>query len=775
VPDWLRKAVFGSEEFPEPHESGSIDDTRRIYLLFLLSAAGILTLLPLGTLALYEQSTALGFFDFFLAAVLALNLLHARHYRLYSFNISLGILFTAALFIFAFLTGGKNQSAFVWYYVFPLISSFLIGPGKSLAANLLMLLPVMWLFLGGETITGMAVYHLDFKLRFIPSYLVVAFFAFFAEQSRDQARGALRKVNENLEDTILKRTAELRRANRELEKEIGTRTAAEASLREQVTLLSLVGDVGRALTGGGTLESILSGCSTALVGHLDAAFARIWVVDENDADTLVLKASSGMYTALDGEHARIAVGKGDVKIAQIALERKPILTNAVVGDPRFSNQEWARREGMTAFAGHPLMLEGRLVGVMALFAKQALSDSALNSLAAVADMIAIGIERKRGEEKIAYSEEYLRSIIETNPECVKLVDLEGRIIDINPAGLAMLEADSPDEIRGESILSFIKEEYRKPFVAYNEKVCRGEECSFRFEIVGRRGTSRWLESSAAPFAGRKDGVPLILAVTRDITDARRAEKDLKTAKEDLERQNKELKKLDQIKSAFMYAVSHELKTPVAKHAMQLEILRPVLERHELTERELKIFEVMEESIKRQQRTIRNLLDLTKLESGKHLYRIDDVFLDEVLELVKREHEYAVAAYGTVFEMEAPHIRMRSDREMLWHVLSNLVHNAIKFRRPEGPSRIRVMAEERNGTVTIRVSDDGVGLTPEEKKKVFESFYQASSSIEGTGVGLTICRLIVQGLGGRINIESEGRNRGTTVILELPKEASTAEH
>jgi anti-anti-sigma regulatory factor len=92
---------------------------------------------------------------------------------------------------------------------------------------------------------------------------------------------------------------------------------------------------------------------------------------------------------------------GKFKIGLIAAERSPHLTNSVVGDPRVGDQEWARREGMVAFAGYPLLVEDRLVGVLAMFARKALPDDTLEALASVSNVIAQGIERRRAEEALA--------------------------------------------------------------------------------------------------------------------------------------------------------------------------------------------------------------------------------------------------------------------------------------------------------------------------------------------------------------------------------------
>ncbi|MHB8670285.1 MAG: SpoIIE family protein phosphatase [Acidimicrobiales bacterium] len=159
----------------------------------------------------------------------------------------------------------------------------------------------------------------------------------------------------------------------------------------------LIIDVLRALAGGTDLDDTLQLCAQALVNHLDAAFARIWILDE-DEQVLELRSSAGMYTHRDGAHARVPVGA--LKIGMIAAEHAPHLTNEVRSDPRISDPEWARREGMVAFAGYPLMSGERLVGVMAMFARHALTSEALLALASVADFVALGIERRRAEEQL---------------------------------------------------------------------------------------------------------------------------------------------------------------------------------------------------------------------------------------------------------------------------------------------------------------------------------------------------------------------------------------
>lgn len=182
-------------------------------------------------------------------------------------------------------------------------------------------------------------------------------------------------------------------------RDITARRRADAELARRVHQSVLGAEVGAALAEGGVpLPRVLQRCAEAVVKHLDAAFARVWTI-ERGSDVLELQASAGMYTHLDGPHGRVPVGK--FKIGLIAAERRPHLTNAVVGDPRVGDQEWARREGMVSFAGYPLLVEERLVGVLAMFARRALPEDTLEALSSIANIIAQGIERRRAEERLA--------------------------------------------------------------------------------------------------------------------------------------------------------------------------------------------------------------------------------------------------------------------------------------------------------------------------------------------------------------------------------------
>ena len=192
-------------------------------------------------------------------------------------------------------------------------------------------------------------------------------------------------------------------------------TRADELLREQMGMVAMETEVRAAFADGETVPDMLKAACSSIVNHLGAAFARIWILNERD-QMLELRASAGQYTHLDGPHGRVPVGK--FKIGLIAQERKPHLTNQVVGDPRVGDQEWAKAQGMVAFAGYPLIVGGRLVGVVAMFARHILTNTVLTSLDAVANSIASGINRRGSEAAIRASEERFRLLAKATSDTI---------------------------------------------------------------------------------------------------------------------------------------------------------------------------------------------------------------------------------------------------------------------------------------------------------------------------------------------------------------------
>ena len=220
---------------------------------------------------------------------------------------------------------------------------------------------------------------------------------------------------------------------------------AEEDLAERARLETLRADVGEALTGSEPLRNVLQECTEAFVRHLNAAFARIWTLNRAE-DVLELQASAGLYTHLDGPHSRVKVG--EFKIGRIARNSRAHLTNDVLHDPEVSDADWARRERMVAFAGYPLIVEKRVVGVLAMFSRQPFPETVLHELKPLGDGIAQYIDRKEGEEALRESEERSRLLLESSGEGIFGVDPHGNITFANPAGARLLGYDTAEDLLG---------------------------------------------------------------------------------------------------------------------------------------------------------------------------------------------------------------------------------------------------------------------------------------------------------------------------------------
>jgi len=179
-----------------------------------------------------------------------------------------------------------------------------------------------------------------------------------------------------------------------------------------------------------------------------------------------------------------------------------------------------------AWLGVPLHTPSATLGVLVLQHyedERTYTDRDVEFLASVGGQIALAIERKQAEDALRASETRLRAIIETEPECVKLVSCEGILLEMNPAGLAMIEAESAEQVVGQSVYPMVCPEHREAFQVFTERVCQGHRGRMEFELVSLKGTRRWVETYAVPLPGEADAPYLLLGVTRDITERQRAE------------------------------------------------------------------------------------------------------------------------------------------------------------------------------------------------------------------------------------------------------------
>ena len=220
--------------------------------------------------------------------------------------------------------------------------------------------------------------------------------------ARKDSEQALIALNDALEARVVERTLELASTNNSLLEEVAERRKTESALIQRTRVATLAAEVGASLRSGSSLDAALQGCVEAVVNHLDAAFARVWTLDKG-SNTLILRASAGLYTHLDGPHGQIPVGQ--CKIGQIAAEGCSFLINDMGHDGRIRDHAWAQREGIMSFAGYPLVVDQRVVGVIALFSHRPIDEVLHAQLDPIANTVAVGIDRKRTEENLRRSEE----------------------------------------------------------------------------------------------------------------------------------------------------------------------------------------------------------------------------------------------------------------------------------------------------------------------------------------------------------------------------------
>ncbi|HIK08201.1 MAG TPA: PAS domain S-box protein [Trichormus sp. M33_DOE_039] len=302
--------------------------------------------------------------------------------------------------------------------------------------------------------------------------------------------------------------------------DITVRKQTEASLAEKVSLAALRVEINYAITQSYNLQTTLKCCTDAMVKYLNAAFARIWTLNEAE-NILELQASSGIYTHIDGNHSRVPVGK--FKIGLIAQERRPHLTNEVLTDPRVGDKAWAKQEGLVAFAGYPLILDGNLIGVMAMFSRQALPESVLEALNLAANEVALGVKRIQTKQALKESESKYRHLVETSQDIIWSLDGQGYWTFVNPAAKKVYGYE-PNEMIGRHYSEFIPPEPIDQDLEMFPRLLAGESLSHHETVVLAKDGSRLnLLCNAIALKDEDGKITGITGTAANITQIKQAE------------------------------------------------------------------------------------------------------------------------------------------------------------------------------------------------------------------------------------------------------------
>ena len=547
--------------------------------------------------------------------------------------------------------------------------------------------------------------------------------------------------------------------------DITERKRADDLFAQRTRLAELNADVGAALSQGGTLRDILQRCAGALVQHLDAAFARIWTLNDQ-TQVLELQASAGQYTHLDGPHSRVPVGQ--LKIGLIAHERQPHLTNAVIGDPRVNDQEWARREGMVAFAGYPLVVADRVVGVMAMFARHPFSDFVQEALASIADSIAVGVERKRGEDALRANEERFRALVENSGDAIALLDRDGAITYASQSTPRVLGYE-PSALVGTSALALL---HPDDIAVIQEQI--GTLRDRPGVVIGLAGRFRHQDGSwrhgEGSMANRLQD-PAVRALVFNFRDV--------TPQRQLEGQYRQAQKMEAV-GRLAGGVAHDfnnLLTVIFGYAELMSDDLPEEGRARQDLAEIRKAATQASSLTKQllafsRQQVLQTLVLTVNDLVEDLRKMLRRLIGEDVELRLDLHPDA----GNV----------RADPGQLQQVLMNLVVNARDAMPTGGTLRIETAPIDLPGPhappgeavvpgryVLLSVRDTGTGMDAETLARVFEPFFTTKEKGQGTGLGLSTVYGTVQQSGGYVRVESEP-GRGTTFEICLPTVDAPAE-
>jgi PAS domain S-box-containing protein len=365
-------------------------------------------------------------------------------------------------------------------------------------------------------------------------------------------------------------------------------------------------------------------------------------------------------------------------------------------------------------------------------------------------------ERREQERGLRSLTGRITALVEAAPDAIIIREGNGMIATWNPAAETMFGLAAEDAIGLPYEEAVIAERDRAHYRDLHARVCAGETLTVR--MLGRRvdGAPVPVQVSAAPLidAGRAIGT---VAIIRDITELAAAERELAEHAAQLQRSNTDLE-------AFAYAASHDLQEPLRSITMAADaVLRSAAGRLEDDERELLSF--IDEAAGSMGDRVAALMQVARLRLGA----APDVPvpIDEAVEDALVGLRAAIREAGAEIDVQRPLPSLPMPRGELALVLQNLIANAIKFRRPGAPPHVTVSAAVRDGYAELAVADDGVGLTEDDRARIFGLGERATTEVEGAGLGLAVVSRIAERRAGTVSVESDGPGRGACFTVRVP--------
>jgi len=386
-------------------------------------------------------------------------------------------------------------------------------------------------------------------------------------------------------------------------------------------------------------------------------------------------------------------------------------------------------------------------------------------------------DRKNSEEKLRNSEEKYRNLIEMAPDATITVDLEGIITSCNAAALKMIEIPK-DKYIGKPLSEVgpLQEEDIPKYLEILDSLKRGKTPPpLEFQFKRKNVVSGWAEGHIGLLKsnGKIIGAQLII---NDTTSKRMALNELKDAHEllftvnrglerKIQERTSEIEKLVKQKDDFINQLSHDLKTPLTP----IMILMPIVNERLKDAKSRDLMEIINRNVYFIKDLVDKTVDLARLNSTKIEIIFEDTnLLSEVNNIIENS-QVLLDENNIIIENHIDEkIFVKADRLRLGELLNNLITNSIKYTLDSG-GKITIEAKEDEDFVTISVKDTGIGIEQERLSHVFDEFYKADISrhdLDSSGLGLAICKRIVEKHGGNIWVESSGKGMGTTFYFTL---------
>ncbi len=454
----------------------------------------------------------------------------------------------------------------------------------------------------------------------------------------------------------------------------------------------------------------------------------------------------------------------------IMQQREPVVIADVSKEPSFINNPLTRREGVRSVMAVTLVCEGEIKGILYVddFVPRTFTEEEITELALLATQAAFGLQKVFLLDELSRTRDYLEAVVKNSPDMIITTDRKTNIVKFNPGAEAML-GYAKEEVIGASVERlYPNSSERRELMKEVNKF--GSVINYATKLITKSGDLLDISLSLSQLKDKEGEVIGTVGISKDITEQKRLEDELKHSNIQLAQKIEEVKKIDKMKSDFLSIVSHELRTPLTSI---IGFSKMILRRFEKNimpliqdsgQKVLNSAEKIKENLgivvsegNRLSRLINNLLDLAKIEAGKIEWNITRCSLEDICRSAVNSVQSLADEKGLTLKVEAEdHLpKTNADHDRLIQVVTNLLSNAIKF-TDEGSVNCRL--KKIGNYIEVRVIDSGIGLKPEDLPKVFEKFKQVGDTLtnrpKGTGLGLPICKEIIEAHKGKIWVESE---------------------